>query len=66
MPCVPMQERFGFRERGQMIDRDKALHGDRPQIGDEESLALFQAFGELRLEPDTKARCVILQAKEQA
>ena len=44
MARMPVQQRLGFRERGQMLGRDQSLHRDRAQIGDEKFARALSAL----------------------
>ena len=44
MPGMPIEQRLAFRERGQMIELDEALHRDRAQVDDNELVVATRFF----------------------
>jgi hypothetical protein len=61
---VPMQQRLGLGERGQMIGGDQSLHGNGAQIDDHEIMARFERARDRGIEPVAKARRALEQTEK--
>ncbi len=64
MPGMPVEQRFAFGERRQMVGLDESAHRDRAQIDDDEFVAALEGLGGLRLERDCESGCASGEAEK--
>jgi hypothetical protein len=64
MSGMPIEKRFTFGERRQMIELNEALHRDRAQVDDDELVVRLKDLGDMRVEPDCEAGRIPAEAEK--